>query len=318
MTDTEPPDSDPSPPGGHQPTEAAPRVQAFLLRHSARPDGQDAADAEDGVEDVFFLQRPTGRIAYSLYGKGPPIICIPGVGDVRSVYRFLGPSLAKAGFQVAPMDIRGHGESDATFDRYDVTAAGTDVIALAERLGGPVILIGNSIGAAAACWAAAEAPALVAGLVLLGPVVRDGRANLLGSVLLRVALLWPWGPAIWSAYFRKLYPTRRQTEYEAHFAEVTDSLLKPGYWQAFCEAARASHNAAEAILGQVHVPALIVMGDMDAAFPNPENEARRIAEHLSAKVLMVPGAGHYPQAEFPELVAPAVVEFVRRTVPPPA
>jgi pimeloyl-ACP methyl ester carboxylesterase len=24
---------------------------------------------------------------------------------------------------------------------------------------------------------------------------------------------------------------------------------------------------------------------------------------------MVPGAGHYPQAEFPEIVAPAVLEF---------
>lgn len=317
MTDTEPPDSAPNPTGGHQPVEGALRVQAFLLRHSARPDGQNAADTGDGVENVFFLQRPDGRIAYSLYGKGPPIICIPGVGDVRSVYRFLGPSLAKAGFQVALMDIRGHGDSDVTFDRYDVSAAGADVIALAEHLGGPVILVGNSMGATAACWAAAEAPALVAGLVLLGPVVRDGRTSLLGSLLLRVALLRPWGPAIWSAYFRKLYPTRRQTEYEAHFAEVTDSLLKPGYWEAFCEAARASRHAAEVILGHVHVPALIVMGDMDPAFPTPEVEARRIAEQLSAKVMMVPGAGHYPQAEFPELVAPAVVAFVQRAVPPP-
>jgi len=27
---------------------------------------------------------------------------------------------------------------------------------------------------------------------------------------------------------------------------------------------------------------------------------------------MVPGAGHYPQAEFPEVVSPAVVEFALR------
>jgi pimeloyl-ACP methyl ester carboxylesterase len=36
-----------------------------------------------------------------------------------------------------------------------------------------------------------------------------------------------------------------------------------------------------------------------------------IADRLHGDTLVVPGAGHYPQAEFPELVSPAVVEFLR-------
>jgi pimeloyl-ACP methyl ester carboxylesterase len=54
------------------------------------------------------------------------------------------------------------------------------------------------------------------------------------------------------------------------------------------------------------------MGEKDPDFPAPETEARWIADRLKGEVLMVPGAGHYPQAEFPEVVSPAVVEFVRR------
>lgn len=315
MTETEPAGSVVILTVNNQPNDIAPRVQAFLLRHGPRPEGHTAADAARGVLGLFMLQRPTGRIAYSLSGEGPLVICIPGMGDVRSVYRFLGASLADAGFQVATMDLRGHGDSDATFESYDDIATGTDLIALTEHLGGPAILIGNSMGAAAACWMAAEAPALTAGLVLLGPFVRDRPANLLGTLMLRVALLRPWGPAAWHAYFKRLYPTRRNAEYETHFEEVSESLLKPGHWDAFRKTARSSHRPVQARLGQVQVPTLVVMGDKDPDFPDPEAEARWIAEQLHGKVLMVPGAGHYPHAEFPELVSPAIVEFLRRITP---
>ena len=261
---------------------------------------------------TLYLNRPGGRIAYSLLGEGPLVICLPGMGDVRSVYRFLAPALAAAGFRVAAMDLRGHGGSDVTFDAYDDVAAGSDLMALAKHLGGPAILIGNSMGAAAACWAAAEAPELTAGLVLLGPFVREPKANPLGKLMLRLALIRPWGPAAWKAYFRTLYPTRREAEYEAHFAEVTENLRSPGHWDAFHKTTHTSHDPAEARLGEVHAPTLVVMGEKDPDFPDPAIEARWIADRLKGEVLMVPGAGHYPQAEFPEVVSPAVVKFVRR------
>ena len=107
------------------------------------------------------------------------------MGDLRSVYRFLAPALVQAGYGVATTDLRGHGESDATFAWYDDVATGTDVIALVHQLGGPAILVGNSTSAGAAALAPAEKPGLVAGLVLM-------------------AMARPWGPGVWNGYYRKL------------------------------------------------------------------------------------------------------------------
>ena len=262
------------------------------------------------------LSRPGGRIAYDVTGEGRLVICIPGMGDVRSVYRFLGPTLAEAGFRVATMDLRGHGDSDTTFDAYDDVAAATDVLALAQDLGGPTILVGNSMGAGAACWAAAEQPDLVVGLVLLGPFVRQGKADPFGTLLFRAALLRPWGNAAWKAYFRTLYPTRRDAEFDAHFVEVAENLRMPGHWDAFHATTHTSHAPVEARLGEVLAPTLVVMGEKDPDFPDPFAEARWVAERLHGEILMVPDAGHYPQAEFPDVVSPAVVEFVRRLTAP--
>src|SRR4051812_49552667 len=97
-----------------------------------------------------WLPRPQGRIGYDVAGSGPLVVCVPGMGDLRSTYRHTVPALVAAGFRVATMDLRGHGDSDATFDSYDDVAAGTDVIALIEHLGGPAVVLGNSMGASAA------------------------------------------------------------------------------------------------------------------------------------------------------------------------
>src|SRR6476469_2348338 len=113
------------------------------------------------------LDRGEGHIAYDVVGEGPLVVCLPVMGEVRSSYRYNTPTLVEAGFRVATMDLRGHGDSDATFTAYDDVAAGADALALIEELGGPALLVGSSMGAGAAVWAAAERPDLVAGLALL-------------------------------------------------------------------------------------------------------------------------------------------------------
>jgi pimeloyl-ACP methyl ester carboxylesterase len=264
---------------------------------------------------IAYLARPEGKIAYDVTGEGPLVVCAPGMGDLRSVYRFLAPNLVDAGYRVATMDLRGHGDSDATFSAYDDVAAATDLIAVAEHLGGPAVLVGNSMGAGAAVWAAAEAPDLVAGLVLIGPFVRDIPTGLVQRLSLRLALLRPWGPAAWNAYYAKLYPGRPPADLDAHRARIRESLRRPGHWRAFVTTTRTSHAPAEARLDEVRAPALVVMGERDSDFPDPAAEARLVAGRLDAEVVMVPGAGHYPQTEYPEVVTPAVVEFLARIAP---
>ena len=271
-----------------------------------------AATTNGEQHPTRFLDRPGGRIGYELAGDGPLVVCIPGMGDLRSGYRYLAPTLVEAGYRVATMDLRGHGDSDATFVDYDDVAAGTDVVALlAEVGGGPAVLVGNSMGAGAAAWAAAEAPDLVAALVLVGPFVRNPPASRAATLLFRLALLRPWGAAAWSAWYARLFPGRAPTDLSAHRARIRESLRRPGHWRAFVATTHTSHAPVQVRLGEIAARTLVVMGDRDPDFVDPRAEAAFIADRLAAAVVMVPGSGHYPHAEYPEIVTPAILGFLR-------
>jgi pimeloyl-ACP methyl ester carboxylesterase len=64
---------------------------------------------------VSYLECTEGRVAYELTGTGPRVLCVPGMGDLRSSYRFLHEELLAAGYCVVLMDLRGHGDSDTSF-----------------------------------------------------------------------------------------------------------------------------------------------------------------------------------------------------------
>jgi pimeloyl-ACP methyl ester carboxylesterase len=259
-----------------------------------------------------WLTRPEGRIAYEVTGEGPLVVLVPGMGELRSVYRRTVPTLVEAGLRVAAMDPRGHGDSDATFQSYDDVAAATDVIALIEHLGGPAVVVGNSMGAGAAAWAAAERPELVAGLVLVGAFVRNPPMNPLLALAFRAAMAGPWSTRVWAAYLPSLYPGRRPDDFAAHRDEIVASMRRPGHAAAFRRTTRTSHAPVEARLDEVTAPVLVVMGDADPDFPDAAAEARWIADRLRGELLLVPGAGHYPQVEEPAQVNPAIAEFARK------
>src|ERR1700690_1188825 len=142
--------------------------------------------------DTVYLTRPEGRICSDIDGSGPLVVLVPGMGDLRATYRFLAPALREAGYRVASTDLRGHGDSDTTFTSYgDVETAG-DIVALIEEVGGPAVVVGNSMGAGAATLAAALQPGVISGLVLVGPFVRNGKVTAVQRVMLRVAMARPW------------------------------------------------------------------------------------------------------------------------------
>ena len=123
------------------------------------------------VSETEFLDVPGGRLAYDVSGPegGPLVLCTPGMGDIRQAFRLTAPALVAAGYRVVRMDQRGHGQSSSHWATYGSPATGEDMLALIRHLGGPGTIIGHSSSAAAAVWAAAEAPALVSALVLIGP-----------------------------------------------------------------------------------------------------------------------------------------------------
>jgi pimeloyl-ACP methyl ester carboxylesterase len=261
--------------------------------------------------DVLSLDRPDGAVAYEISGTGPLVVCIPGMGDLRSSYRHLQPELLAAGYRVAIMDLRGHGDSDQSFTEYgDVPTAG-DIEALVLHLGGPALLVGNSMAAGSAVLVAAERPELVRGLVLLGPFVRDPATSVLMRLATRMLMARPWAASAWNMYLPKLYAGTRPDDFAQHRAAIATAMKRPGYATAFSLTTRTRHDAAEHALPEVSTPTLVVMGELDPDFADPSAEAHWISDQLHGEVLMVPQAGHYPQSQRPELVGPAVITFAR-------
>jgi pimeloyl-ACP methyl ester carboxylesterase len=254
-----------------------------------------------------YLQRPEGRIAYDVTeGSGPLVVCLPAMAELRSSYRHLVPLLVARGYRVACLDLRGHGDSDATFSSYDDEALASDALALVEELGGPAYLVGNSMGAGAAVIAAAERPDAVLGLALIGPFVRNPAGGRLALLLFRLLMTKPWGPAALMAYYPQWVPGERPEGFDEHRAAVKENLRRPGHWKAFVQTTRTTHDPAEARLDDVRAPAVVVMGSADVDWKDPAAEAAWIGDRLGAEVVMAPGVGHYPQAQAPALVADAV------------
>jgi pimeloyl-ACP methyl ester carboxylesterase len=259
---------------------------------------------------TVHLTRPEGRIGYDVDGSGPLVVLVPGMGDLRAAYRFLAPALREAGYRVASTDLRGHGDSDITFTSYgDVETAG-DIVALIEELGGPAVVVGNSMGAGAATLAAALQPGLISGLVLVGPFVRNGKMSAVQRLMLRVAMARPWAASAWKSYMPKLYAGQRPADFAEYRDQVVASLRRPGYAKAFSLTTRTNHDPAEARLADVSVPTLVLMGERDPDFPDARGEADWIAQALHGEAVMVPEAGHYPQSQQPEVTTAAVLGFL--------
>jgi pimeloyl-ACP methyl ester carboxylesterase len=233
------------------------------------------------------------------------------MGDLRAGYRFLAPALEEAGYRIAATDLRGHGDSDTTFASYgDVETAG-DVTALIEELGGPAVVVGNSMSAGSAVLVAANRAELVRGLVLVGPFVRNGKTSAMQRLMLRVAMAPLWAASAWKSYLPKLYAGERPTDFETYRAEVVSSLRRPGHAKAFSLTTHTNHDAAEACLGDVSTPALVLMGEKDPDFPDPKAEAEWIAGTLHGEAVMVPNTGHYPQSQRPDITTDAVLHFLK-------
>jgi pimeloyl-ACP methyl ester carboxylesterase len=86
------------------------------------------------------------------------------------------------------------------------------------------------------------------------------------------------------------------------------NLQEPGRMRAFRQMAATDHREAESRLDRLKLPVLVVMGGADPDFPNPVAEAGLVAERLHGEAVVLPGLGHYPQAERPD-------EFLERVLP---
>jgi pimeloyl-ACP methyl ester carboxylesterase len=266
------------------------------------------------VETRYF-ERPTGTLAYSDYGgDGQLVLMLPGLGALRSEYRYLAPKLREAGYHAVTADLRGHGESSIPWKTYDVPSVGGDILALIEHLNsGPVHLIGTSFGGAAVVWAAVEQPDSMRSLVLVNPFARAAKINPIMNALFWLMMHNPLRVRLWTTYYGSLYPTHKPDDFDEYMNRLTENMREPGRMDAAAGLSFCSRQPSDERLNRIKVPTLVIMGGKDPDFPDPAAEGKILAERTGGSLEVIEGAGHYPQTEMPEKTVPILLDFLNRS-----
>lgn len=282
---------------------------------------------KDSMGQTAYVDVEGGRIAYEVSGDGPLVVLSPGMADTRRAYRFLAPLLVNAGYRVASVDLRGHGESSTGWNSYSHADTAGDLIEVIRKLGGPAVIVGQSFSGGAATIAAATNPDLVNAIVEIGPFTRPPTFSIgamlrngpyrRGALLLGRFLV-AGRVKTWSKYLDVAYPGRKPADWGTWLAALQTNLREPGRVEAAqkmmnSKPAKATLKDAAAKLSEVRSPVLVIMGHDDSDFPEPEAEAAAIVGLLPVglgRYVMIEYAGHYPHAQYPQQVADALLPFL--------
>ncbi len=245
-------------------------------------------------------------LAYERHGGGapsperPPLILIHGAGGTRWHWP---PEIRRLpGRTVFAIDLPGHGASSGA-GHDSIAAYQADIVDWLDALGlERAVWVGHSMGGAVALMAALEAPARVAGLVLVASGAR-----------LRVH------PAI-------LEKTAEGARFLDAVDEVTGWAFSPQTSGRLVAQARKrmEKNRPETLhgdfvacdafdvvgrVGQVAAPTLAIVGRDDRL--TPEKYARWLEEEVrGARLEVIEAAGHMVMLEQPRAVAQAIERFL--------
>lgn len=269
-------------------------------------------------------------IRYQTSGtEGPAVILIHGFGASSDHWRKNLPVLART-CRVYALDLIGYGQSakptpgpckpGQSIDYCFETWADQVAAFCVEVVGGPAVLVGNSIGCIVALQAAVQHAHHVTGVIMLNCSLRllheSKRANLpwyrrWGAVALQSLLSYP--PLGHFFFSRMAQPkTIRQILSQAYgcTAAVTDELIdlilqpaqEPGAGDVFLAFIQYAHGPLpEELLPQVNCPVLILWGDVDPW--EPIDQAREWAKFAAVDdFIPLKGVGHCPQDEAPDVV----------------
>jgi pimeloyl-ACP methyl ester carboxylesterase len=209
---------------------------------------------------------------------GSTVVLSHGLGDDRSTWDELVPLLA-ARHAVVSWDLRGHGRSDAPADpdSYSPQAGIDDLLSVIDGAGGPVHLIGHSLGGLLSLTVALRRPELVRSLTLVasGPGFRDAGAR-----------------AAWNSYVDEAVQAMPVPAVAAGLARQDSSWV-------------IDH------LDELAVPLLVVVGERDRRFHGGASVLERRVPGCVCR--RVAGAGHHVQRTHAGEVAAAVLAHLAAT-----
>jgi pimeloyl-ACP methyl ester carboxylesterase len=258
-----------------------------------------------------------------------------GFPDSARTWEALLPALAEQGFRAVAPWMRGYAPTDVPSDgRYQAGALVADALALHEAFeaDGEAVIIGHDWGAMAAYGAGAYAPerwrrvvtmaipplALLGGALFhydqlrrfwyqfffLHPLAEDVVAM---DDLAFIDRLW----AEWSPGFSAGAAPERAKEALRPAGHLAAAL---GYYRALHDPSRLAPELAElqqAVLVPTAQPTLYLHGQDDGCVSAALGEGAE--QHLGAGSarIVVPGSGHFLHLESPDVVIPAVLQFLQ-------
>ena len=227
-------------------------------------------------------------------GTGPRLVLLHGFTQTARCWGPVGEELLRD-HEVVRLDAPGHGGSGDV--RVDLVAGAR----LAAEAGGRGVWVGYSMGARLALHVALEAPAAVAGLVLVGGTagIEDGgeRAERRARDARQAAELRAGGvDAFLTAWLAQ--PLFAGLPAWARFDEERRRNTAEGLASSLELAGTGSQRPLWDRLGEIAVPVLAVAGAEDARYTAlAERMAAAIGDHATART--IPGAGHAAHLERP-------------------
>jgi pimeloyl-ACP methyl ester carboxylesterase len=212
-----------------------------------------------------------------------------------------------ARYRVISLDLRGHGDSDLTRDKYTIGGLAREVLALLDGLGVyRFVAVGHSMGGMIALTLALEHPDRVERLVVVDSVSCMMYSRYRRFLILLSRLL-PFRTFVALNIRRAFKPGFPATEI-AHY--VAQAQSTPRQVTMGCFAAMRRFDILDRA-GELELPMLILHGFYDVQFPL--RQALRMAVRVPDSSVKVLSTGHEAPAEDPQAVTRAVESFLRTT-----
>jgi pimeloyl-ACP methyl ester carboxylesterase len=297
----------------------------------------DAERATHGQSRVVDLGGPVHYVDFGGPETGPAVVLVHGLGGSHLNWDLFAPLLTPHA-RVWALDLPGFGRSEPGGRKASVSANAAALQRfLAEVVGEPAILVGNSMGGMLSILATGERPEAVTGLVLLDPAVPGPRRALDPLVAVMFAI---YAVPFVGERFMRMRRTRQSelarvremltlvgVDPDAVPPAVIDrsvTLLQEredveGMDRAFLAAARSllrllvDPRRYRKAMASIRVPVLLVHGDRDRLVPVAA--ARDIARrHPSWRYIELADVGHVPQLQVPDRLARDVLAWLDETV----